>query len=189
VALIGRSGCGKSTIAKLLLGFYPISSGDIKFFGKSIKELGLENVRALIAYVSQEAYLFETNIIENIRYGKPNATDAEIINAAKLANAHDFIMKQANYHGLIFIGLLHNKIMSIGNGHNLSGGEKQRIAMARAIIKNSPIMILDEATSALDNESEFLIQDTITKLKKTKTIITIAHKQATIDFADIVIEL
>ena len=179
VALIGRSGCGKSTIAKLLLGFYPISSGDIKFFGKSIKELGLENVRALIAYVPQEAYLFETNIIENIRYGKPNATDAEIINAAKLANAHDFIMKQADKY----------QTMIIGNGHNLSGGEKQRIAMARAIIKNSPIMILDEATSALDNESEFLIQDTITKLKKTKTIITIAHKQATIDFADIVIEL
>lgn len=179
VALIGRSGCGKSTIAKLLLGFYPISSGDIKFFGKSIKELGLENVRALIAYVPQEAYLFETNIIENIRYGKPDATDAEIINAAKLANAHDFIMKQADKY----------QTMIIGNGHNLSGGEKQRIAMARAIIKNSPIMILDEATSALDNESEFLIQDTITKLKKTKTIITIAHKQATIDFADIVIEL
>ena len=179
VALIGRSGCGKSTIAKLLLGFYPISSGDIKFFGKSIKELGLENVRALIAYVPQEAYLFETNIIENIRYGKPDATDAEIINAAKLANAHDFIMKQADKY----------QTMIIGNGHNLSGGEKQRIAMARAIIKNSPIMILDEATSALDNESEFLIQDTITKLKKTKTIIMIAHKQATIDFADIVIEL
>ncbi|RGZ70958.1 ABC transporter ATP-binding protein [Lachnospira eligens] len=179
VALIGRSGCGKSTIAKLLLGFYPISSGDIKFFGKSIKELGLENVRALIAYVPQEAYLFETNIIENIRYGKPDATDAEIINAAKLANAHDFIMKQADKY----------QTMIIGNGHNLSGGEKQRIAMARAIIKNSPIIILDEATSALDNESEFLIQDTITKLKKTKTIITIAHKQATIDFADIVIEL
>ena len=179
VALIGRSGCGKSTIAKLLLGFYPISSGDIKFFGKSIKELGLENVRALIAYVPQEAYLFETNIIENIRYGKPDATDAEIINAAKLANAHDFIMKQADKY----------QTMIIGNGHNLSGGEKQRIAMARAIIKNSPIIILDEATSALDNESEFLIQDTITKLKKTKTIIMIAHKQATIDFADIVIEL
>ena len=179
IVFTGPSGCGKSTIAKLLLGFYPISSGDIKFFGKSIKELGLENVRALIAYVPQEAYLFETNIIENIRYGKPNATDAEIINAAKLANAHDFIMKQADKY----------QTMIIGNGHNLSGGEKQRIAMARAIIKNSPIIILDEATSALDNESEFLIQDTITKLKKTKTIITIAHKQATIDFADIVIEL
>ena len=121
----------------------------------------------------------KTNIIENIRYGKPDATDAEIINAAKLANAHDFIMKQADKY----------QTMIIGNGHNLSGGEKQRIAMARAIIKNSPIIILDEATSALDNESEFLIQDTITKLKKTKTIITIAHKQATIDFADIVIEL
>ena len=179
VALIGKSGCGKSTIAKLLLGFYPISSGDIKIFGKSIKELGLENVRALIAYVPQEAYLFETNIIENIRYGKPDATDEEVINAAKLANAHDFIMKQTDKYQTIIVG----------NGHNLSGGEKQRIAMARAIIKNSPIIILDEATSALDNETEFLIQDTITKLKKTKTIITIAHKQATIDFADIVIEL
>lgn len=179
VALTGKSGCGKSTIAKLLLGFYPISSGDIKFFGKSMKELGLENVRALIAYVPQEAYLFETSIIENIRYGKPDATDAEVINAAKLANAHDFIMKQTDKY----------QTMIVGNGHNLSGGEKQRIAMARAIIKNSPIIIFDEATSALDNGSEILIQDTITKLKKTKTIITIAHKQAAIDFADIVIEL
>lgn len=115
----------------------------------------------MIAYVPQEAYLFETNIIENIRYGKPDATDAEIINAAKLANAHDFIMKQADKY----------QTMIIGNGHNLSGGEKQRIAMARAIIKNSPIIILDEATSALDNESEFLIQDTITKLKKQKLLL------------------
>ncbi len=179
VALIGKSGCGKSTLAKLLIGFYPISSGDIRIFGRTIKELGLQNVRALIAYVPQEAYLFEASVIENIRCGKPDATDAEVINAAKLANAHNFIMQQSDkYQTLI-----------MNNGHNLSGGEKQRIAMARAIIKNSPIIILDEATSALDNESEFLIQDTIMKLKKTKTIITIAHKQATIDFADIVIEL
>ena len=133
----------------------------------------------MIAYVPQEAYLFETNIIENIRYGKPDATDAEIINAAKLANAHDFIMELEEGYDT-----------DCGQrGVKLSGGQKQRLCIARALLKHPKILILDEATSALDNESEFLIQDTITKLKKTKTIITIAHKQATIDFADIVIEL
>ena len=170
VALIGRSGCGKSTIAKLLLGFYPISSGDIKFFGKSIKELGLENVRALIAYVPQEAYLFETNIIENIRYGKPNATDAEIINAAKLANAHDFIMEMPDNYGT-----------DIGQrGVKLSGGQKQRLSIARAFLKNPPILIFDEATSALDNESEKVVQQSLERLAKDRTTFVIAHRLSTI---------
>ena len=170
VALIGRSGCGKSTIAKLLLGFYPISSGDIKFFGKSIKELGLENVRALIAYVPQEAYLFETNIIENIRYGKPDATDAEIINAAKLANAHDFIMELEEGYDT-----------DCGQrGVKLSGGQKQRISIARVFLKNPPILIFDEATSALDNESESIVQESLEKLSQDRTTFVIAHRLSTI---------
>ena len=170
VAIDGPAGAGKSTIAKLLLGFYPISSGDIKFFGKSIKELGLENVRALIAYVPQEAYLFETNIIENIRYGKPNATDAEIINAAKLANAHDFIMELEEGYDT-----------DCGQrGVKLSGGQKQRISIARVFLKNPPILIFDEATSALDNESESIVQESLEKLSQDRTTFVIAHRLSTI---------
>ena len=161
----------KSIIAKLQNKFN-ISVGEIE--NQDIHNL----ITIGIAGIALDAKVCDSTI-ENIINYIEEITDAEIINAAKLANAHDFIMKQADKY----------QTMIIGNGHNLSGGEKQRIAMARAIIKNSPIIILDEATSALDNESEFLIQDTITKLKKTKTIIMIAHKQATIDFADIVIEL
>ena len=147
--------------------------------GVYFSQVSFNSLREQMGIMMQDSFIFSGTIMDNIRYGNLEASDEEVIEAAKKANAHDFIMKQADKY----------QTMIIGNGHNLSGGEKQRIAMARAIIKNSPIIILDEATSALDNESEFLIQDTITKLKKTKTIITIAHKQATIDFADIVIEL
>ena len=177
VALIGRSGCGKSTIAKLLLGFYPISSGDIKFFGKSIKELGLENVRALIAYVPQEAYLFETNIIENIRYGKPDATDAEIINAAKLANAHDFIMEMENGY----------KTQVNERGSRLSAGQRQLISFARALLADPKILILDEATSSIDTETELLLQKGLNELLKGRTSFIIAHRLSTIKNADCIL--
>lgn len=174
-ALTGKSGCGKSTLAKLILGFYPMNAGDIKLYGYSVKDIGIHNARKLIAYVPQEPYLFEVSIIENIRYGRLNATDKEVIAAAKMANAHAFIQKQSEgYHTIVS-----------NRGLSLSGGERQRIAIARAILKEATIMIFDEATSALDNESERLILDAISKLKNHKTIITIAHRTATIDMADV----
>ncbi len=176
VVLTGKSGCGKSTLAKLMLGFYSYDAGNIKILGKSLEILGLENARKLIAYVPQEPYLFETSIMENIRYGKSDASDEEVMEAAKQANAHEFILIQKNgYHTVIS-----------NRGNSLSGGERQRVAIARAILKDAPIILFDEATSALDNLSEQLIQETIAKLKeKNKTIIMIAHRKATIELADV----
>lgn len=179
VALVGESGCGKSTVGKLLLGFYPIISGRIYYFGKLFEELGLDEVRKLIAYVPQEPYLFSITIKENIKYGRLDATDEEIINAAKLANAHEFIMKQENGYDTI----IKNR------GLSLSGGERQRIAIARAILKNAPIILMDEATSALDNSSELLIQQSIDNIKTGKTIITIAHRPSTINSADLILDM
>ena len=174
VALTGKSGCGKSTLAKLMLGFYTYDAGDIRILGKSLETLGLENARRLIAYVPQEPYLFETSIMENIRYGKLDASDEEVIEAAKQANANEFILMQKNRY---------DTVISNG-GQSLSGGERQRVAIARAIIKDTPIILFDEATSALDNESERLIQEAIAKLKENKTVIMIAHRKATIELAD-----
>lgn len=175
VVLTGKSGCGKSTLAKLMLGFYSYNTGNIRILGRSLEILGLESARKLIAYVPQESYLFETSIMENIRYGKLNASDEEVMEAAKQANAHEFILMQKNgYHTVIS-----------NRGNSLSGGERQRIAIARAILKDAPIILFDEATSALDNSSEQLIQETITKLKANKTIIMIAHRKATIELADV----
>jgi len=175
VVLTGKSGCGKSTLAKLMLGFYSYNTGNIRILGRPLEILGLESARKLIAYVPQESYLFETSIMENIRYGKLNASDEEVMEAAKQANAHEFILMQKNgYHTVIS-----------NRGNSLSGGERQRIAIARAILKDAPIILFDEATSALDNSSEQLIQETITKLKANKTIIMIAHRKATIELADV----
>lgn len=175
VALTGKSGCGKSTLAKLMLGFYSYDTGDIRILGRSLETLGLENARKLIAYVPQEPYLFETSIMENIRYGKLDASDEEVIEAAKQANANEFILMQKNGY---------NTVIS-NRGQSLSGGERQRVAIARAILKDAPIILFDEATSALDNESEQLIQEAIAKLKENKTVIMIAHRKATIELADI----
>ena len=175
VALTGTSGCGKSTLAKLMLGFYSYDTGNIRILGKSLEILGLENARRLIAYVPQEPYLFETSIMENIRYGKLNASDEEVIEAAKQANANEFILTQKNGY---------NTVIS-NRGQSLSGGERQRVAIARAILKDAPIILFDEATSALDNESEQLINESIKKLKKNKTVIMIAHRKATIELADV----
>ncbi len=179
VALTGKSGCGKSTLAKLMLGFYSYDTGDIRILGRSLETLGLENARKLIAYVPQEPYLFETSIMENIRYGKLGATDEEVIEAAKRANANEFILMQKNGY---------NTVIS-NRGQSLSGGERQRVAIARAILKDAPIILFDEATSALDNESEQLIQEAIAKLKENKTVIMIAHRKATIELADIEIAI
>ncbi len=184
VALTGQSGCGKSTFAKLLLGFYKPKQGDLTINGKSYKDMTLKEVRNLIGYVPQEPYLFETTIAENIAYGRSNVAPEDvpmedIIEAAKAANAHDFIMKLPDGYNTI----------PGERGNTLSGGEKQRIAIARAVLKNAPVLLLDEATSALDNESERLVNEAIERLCKERTTIMIAHRASTIARADRVIAM
>lgn len=179
IALVGKSGRGKSTLAKLLLGFYPINEGNIYFFGKSFADLGKNKILDMIAYVPQEPYLFNVSIKENIRYGKLDATDEEIFEAAKKANSHKFILNQADGYDTV-----------VGErGKILSGGERQRIAIARAIIKDAPILLLDEATSALDNSSEELVQDALNTLMKNRTTIMIAHRTTTIAMADEIVAI
>lgn len=174
LAIVGESGSGKSSIAKLLLGFYMPESGSIAVGGKNIADMTLEQIRNLVAYVPQDATLFGTSIMENIRYGNPNATDEEVIEAAKAANAHEFILEQE-----------YGYETNVGEkGIRLSGGQCQRVAIARAILKNAPILLLDEATSALDTESERLIKETIDAYGKTRTTIIIAHRLSTIENAD-----
>lgn len=174
IALVGKSGCGKSTIAKLLLGFYETKNGEIFIEGKSASNYSLEELRNKIAYVPQSPYLFDGTIMENIRYGRLDSTDEEIIYAAKMANAHEFIMEQEDGYDT-----------SIGEGGaNLSGGQKQRIAIARAIIKGSSILLLDEATSALDSEAEEKVQQAIERIMKERTVIVIAHRLSTIKKVD-----
>ncbi len=174
VAVIGPSGCGKTTLSKLLLGLYPIKSGEIRLFGRSYGDMTNEEIRQQIAYVPQEPYLFQGSIKENIRVGRIDATDEEIIEAAKLAYAHDFIEKLENGYDT-----------EVGErGNRLSGGQRQRIAIARAIIKNAPVILLDEATSALDNESEQLVNEALKGLHGQRTLLMIAHRPSTIALAD-----
>ncbi|WP_425449102.1 ABC transporter ATP-binding protein [Dethiothermospora halolimnae] len=174
IALVGKSGCGKSTIAKLLLGFYESNNGDIFIEGKSVSNYSLEELRNKISYVSQSPYLFDGTIKDNIRYGRLDSTEEEIINSAKMANAHEFIMEQKEGYDT-----------SIGEvGSNLSGGQKQRIAIARAINKGSSILLLDEATSALDSEAEEKVQQAIEKIMNEKTVLIIAHRLSTIKKVD-----
>ncbi|WP_338556386.1 ABC transporter ATP-binding protein [Paenibacillus sp. KS-LC4] len=177
VALVGPSGGGKSTIMKLLLGFYPFSDGDIRIEGKSFGEYSLEELRDRMAYVSQDPYLFEGTIEQNIRYGKLDATTAEVVEAARAAFAHDFISEQTDGY----------KTAVGERGVRLSGGQKQRIAIARAILKNAPILLLDEATSALDSDSELAVQQGIERLMEGKTTIAIAHRLSTIEQADMIV--
>lgn len=173
-ALVGESGRGKSTLAKLLLGFYSLKTGNICIDGKDIRDIGLVEARNLIAYIPQEPYMFRDTVKENIKKGRLAATDEEIINAAKAANAHEFIMRLENGYDTL-----------IGErGNTLSGGQKQRLAIARAILKDAPIIVLDEATSALDNESEQFIQKSIMRMKEQKLILMIAHRPSTIETAD-----
>jgi len=178
-AITGESGSGKSTLAKLLLGFYPLEHGSISVNGKLYSDITLKEVREQIAYVPQEPYLYETTIAENIAYGRQGADREEIIKAAKAANAHDFIMKLPDGYDTL-----------LGErGNTLSGGERQRIAIARAIIRNTPVILMDEATSALDNESETLVQEPIKALRGGRTIITIAHRPSSIAAADAVVQV
>ncbi len=178
-AITGESGSGKSTLAKLLLGFYPLEHGSISVNGKPYSDITLKEVREQIAYVPQEPYLYETTIAENIAYGRQGADREEIIKAAKAANAHDFIMKLPDGYDTL-----------LGErGNTLSGGERQRIAIARAIIRNTPVILMDEATSALDNESETLVQESIKALRGGRTIIMIAHRPSSIAAADAVVQV
>lgn len=173
-AIVGASGGGKSTLIKLLMGFYNVDDGEIFIDGKPIESRSLRELREMISYVPQDAYLFYGTIEENIRYGRLDATKEEIIESAKMAYAHDFIMEFPNGYDTM-----------VGEkGANLSGGQKQRIAIARAILKNAPILLLDEATSALDSESEQLVQLALDRLMEGRTTIAIAHRLSTIEAAD-----
>lgn len=173
-AFAGESGSGKSTITKLIAGFWNPESGEVKIGGRNIKEFPLEQLADIISYVSQDNYLFDLSIRENIRIGKPSASDVEVEEIAKQSGCHDFICNlPAGY----------DTIAGEGGGH-LSGGERQRIAIARAMLKNAPIVILDEATSYMDTENESIVQEAISSLVKGKTLILIAHRLRTIVNAD-----
>lgn len=170
VALVGTSGAGKTTLCSLIPRFYDVSSGKILLDGTDIRKIKLKDLRRQIGIVQQDVYLFAGTIMENIRYGKPDATDEEVIRAAKAANAHDFIMEMSEDYDT-----------DIGQrGVKLSGGQKQRLSIARAFLKNPPILIFDEATSALDNESEKVVQESLEKLAKDRTTFVIAHRLSTI---------
>ena len=177
VALVGPSGGGKTTICSLLPRFYDVTGGRVTVDGQDIRSLTLKSLRSQIGVVQQDVYLFSGSIRDNIAYGKPDATEEEIIEAAKCANIHDFIMELPDQYDT-FVG---------ERGARLSGGQKQRISIARVFLKNPPILILDEATSALDNESERWIQHSLEELSKNRTTITIAHRLSTIKNADEII--
>jgi ABC-type multidrug transport system fused ATPase/permease subunit len=174
VALVGLSGSGKSTLIKLLLGFYPVISGKIVVAGKSLSEHKLSELRNIISYVPQDSYIFNGTIEENIRYGNLNSSIEEIVDAAKAANVHEFIMQLPNKY----------KTKVGERGSRLSGGQKQRIAIARAILKDSPILLLDEATSALDSKAEQQVKIALENIMKNRTTIIIAHRLSTVENSD-----
>ncbi|MFA7310158.1 MAG: ATP-binding cassette domain-containing protein, partial [Candidatus Paceibacterota bacterium] len=179
VGLVGRSGAGKTTLVRLLLHHHDIQRGSIKISGANIANVTQDSLREALAVVPQEPLLFHRSVRENISYGKPDATDEEIIRAAQLAQAHDFILRlPKGYEALVG-----------ERGIKLSGGERQRIAIARAILKNSPILLMDEATSALDSESEVQIQAALHALMEGKTVIAIAHRLSTLRQMDRIIVL
>ena len=173
-ALVGPSGSGKSTIARLLASLWDVTSGEIRIGGIDIRKLPLKECTSRIAYVSQDNYLFDLSVMENIRMGNRNATDEAVIQAAKECGCHDFIMGLEKGY---------QTICGSGGGH-LSGGERQRISIARAMLKNAPIIILDEATSYTDPENEAVIQSALAKLIQGKTLLVIAHRLTTIADAD-----
>lgn len=179
IALVGSSGAGKTTLCSLIPRFYDVSEGKICVDGIDVRKIKIKNLRNNIGIVQQDVYLFAGTIMDNIRYGKPDATDYEIIQAAKNANAHDFIMSFPNGYDT-----------DIGQrGIKLSGGQKQRLSIARVFLKNPPILIFDEATSALDNESERVVQESLEKLAKNRTTFVIAHRLSTIRNAEKIIVL
>lgn len=179
VALVGQSGSGKSTIANLVTRFYDVNEGTIQIDGVNIKEMTKKSLRNLMGLVTQDSILFNDTVRNNIGLGKENASEEEIIEAAKIANAHDFISELPDGYDT-----------NVGDsGNKLSGGQKQRLSIARAVLKNPPIMILDEATSALDTESERLVQDALEKMMRNRTSIVIAHRLSTIQNANTIVVL
>jgi len=179
MALVGSSGAGKTTLCSLIPRFYDVNSGTIRIDGKDIRQVTLKSLRSQIGIVQQDVYLFAGTIFENIAYGKPGATMEEVVQAAKNANAHDFIMSFPDGY-----------MTDIGQrGIKLSGGQKQRLSIARVFLKNPPILIFDEATSALDNESEKVVQDSLESLAKNRTTFVIAHRLTTIQNAEKILVL
>ena len=177
IALVGQSGSGKSTVANLVSRFYDVNQGEVLIDGTNIKDVTKSSLRALMGLVTQDSILFNDSVRNNIALGKENATEEEIVAAAKIANAHDFISELPNGYNT-----------NIGDsGNKLSGGQKQRLSIARAVLKNPPIMVLDEATSALDTESERLVQDALEKMMQNRTSLVIAHRLSTIQNADSII--
>jgi ABC-type multidrug transport system fused ATPase/permease subunit len=178
-ALVGSSGCGKSTVLKLLCGFYRPQSGQVHIGGNDIFQSDMRDARKQVSLVSQETYLFPTTIAENIAYGRLGATEDEIIAAAKAANAHDFISAQPDGYET-----------QVGEwGTKLSGGERQRIALARAILKDAPILLLDEPTSALDAQSEAIVQEALDRFMLGRTVLVVAHRLSTIKNVDEIVVL
>lgn len=176
-ALVGPSGAGKSTIITLIPRFYDPPQGQILIDGQDIADVTKQSLRHYVAYVSQQPYLFEGTIRDNIRYGRPDATDAEVEEAARLAHAHEFILAQSQGYDT-----------PVGeNGLTLSGGQRQRLSIARALVRNAPILLLDEATSALDTESEAAVQKALDEAMKGRTVVVIAHRLSTVVKADKII--
>ena len=179
IALVGRSGSGKSTFVDLLPRFIDVLDGEVIIDGVNVKDLNIKSLRQLMGIVSQQSILFNDTFFNNIAFGFDDAKEEDVIAAAKVANAHDFIME-----------LPEGYQTNIGEGGSkLSGGQRQRISIARAVLKNPPILILDEATSALDTESEKLVQDAIIKLMENRTSIVIAHRLSTVKYADLIVVL
>ena len=179
VALVGQSGSGKSTLANLITRFYDVNEGNISIDGNDVKNISKKSLLGLMGIVTQDSILFNDTVSENIKLGKQDATEKEIRNASEIANAHEFINELPKQYET-----------NIGDGGNkLSGGQKQRISIARAVLKNPPIMILDEATSALDTESEQLVQTALEKMMKNRTSLVIAHRLSTIQKADNIVVL
>jgi ABC-type multidrug transport system fused ATPase/permease subunit len=179
VAVVGPSGSGKSTILKLLLRLYEMGAGSIRLFGTEIGKISLQTLRSMLSLVSQEPYLFPGSVRENIALGKPGATRDEVEAAARAANAHEFISAMPDGYDC-----------QVGErGGNLSGGQRQRICLARAFLKNAPILLLDEPTSAVDAESERLIGEAVVKLTEGRTVVTIAHTSRMLESADKTIAL
>ena len=179
IAVVGPSGAGKSTMVDLLPRFYDCTEGELLVDGINVKDYIISDLRRLMGIVTQETILFNESVFNNIAFGMPNVTEEDVIRAAKIANAHEFIV-QLEYGYNTNIG---------DRGMKLSGGQKQRLSIARAVLMNPPVMILDEATSSLDTESERLVQDALTKLMQNRTSIVIAHRLSTVQFADEIIVL